>query len=78
MKSTTKSGGEIWEHNCESLKKLWEEVAKEMGEKSQVKPWLWRFGIHSGLTWEGQGGTEWFRGKGHGIVTFIATRVQVL
>jgi hypothetical protein len=58
VRSTTKSGGEIWEHNCESFERLWREVSEERGEKWDVKSWFWRFGIHSGLTTEGKGGSE--------------------
>ena len=70
VKSTTKSGGEIWEHNVESFKGLWGEVAKEVGQDWDVKAWFWRFGIHFGLGREG-----WFREVRHGILTFVATRV---
>ncbi|KAE9371809.1 hypothetical protein N431DRAFT_342609 [Stipitochalara longipes BDJ] len=72
VKSTTKSGGEIWEHNCETFEKLWKEVSEERCEKWEVKSWFWRFGIHCGLT---AGRESWFREEGHGIVTFVATRL---
>jgi hypothetical protein len=70
VKSTTKSGGEIWERNVKSFKKLWNEVAESTRERWVVKAWFWRFGIHSGL-----GREEWYRQVGHGIVTFVATRL---
>ena len=72
VRSTTKSGGEIWEHNCESFERLWREVSEERGEKWDVKSWFWRFGIHSGLT---AGREGWFREEGHGILTFVETRL---
>ncbi|KAH7355192.1 hypothetical protein BKA65DRAFT_425254, partial [Rhexocercosporidium sp. MPI-PUGE-AT-0058] len=43
VKSTTKSGGGIWEHNPESFKHLWQEVAEETGAKWDVQCWFWRF-----------------------------------
>lgn len=69
-KATTKSGGDIWEHNAESLKKLFKEAGDETGTKWEVKAWLWKFGTHTAT-----GDPNWFRTKEHGIVTFIATRV---
>jgi cyclopropane fatty-acyl-phospholipid synthase-like methyltransferase len=70
VKATTKSGGDIWEHNEESFKELWKSVGDEMGTKWDVNAWFWRFGLHSGL-----GRESWFRQEEHGIVTFIATRL---
>lgn len=70
VKSTMKSGGDIWEHNAESFEGLWREVSEEMGQRWSVRCWFWRFGIHSGLGREG-----WYREREHGIVTFVATRL---
>ncbi len=53
VKSTTKSGDDIWEHNAENFEGLWREASKEMGQKWSIRAWFWRFGIHSGLGMEG-------------------------
>lgn len=68
--STTKSGGDIWEHNPESFQKLWKEVGEETGTEWDVQCWFWRFGIHTGL-----GKKDWYREDEHGICTFIITRL---
>lgn len=48
-KATTKSQGDIWEHNEDTSKELWKSLGDEMGTKWDVKAWLWRFGLHSEL-----------------------------
>lgn len=65
-KATTKGGGEIWEHNTESFRELWEKVEG----KWDVRCWMWKFGTHTAIP----GDEEWFREKENGIITFIATR----
>lgn len=49
VKSTTKSGGDVWEHNPESFKQLWLDVGEELRPKWGMQCWFWRFGIHTGL-----------------------------
>ncbi|KAL2070448.1 hypothetical protein VTL71DRAFT_13474 [Oculimacula yallundae] len=70
VKSTTKSGGDIWEHSPDSFKQLWHEVGEETGTKWDVQCWFWRFGIHTGL-----GKKDWYRKPEHGICTFIITKL---
>lgn len=69
-KATTRSGGDIWEHNPDSFKELWELVGKQTGTKWDVKCWMWKFGIHTATGEEG-----WHRSEENGILTFIATRI---
>jgi hypothetical protein len=66
VKDTTKSEGDVWEHNQESFKELWKSVGDEMGTKWDVKAWFWRFGLHSGL-----GREDWFRQEEHGLLLLL-------
>lgn len=70
-KATTKSKGDIWEHNPDSIKKLWSEVGKDTGTEWDVQSWLWQFGSHTAGFKEG-----WFREPEHGTTTFIVTRMK--
>jgi SAM-dependent methyltransferase len=72
-KATVKGGkGQIWEHNVDTLRKLWREVGEETGTKWDVKAWFWRFGNHTGGE---DKPANWHRKPEHGIVTFIVTRL---
>lgn len=43
-KQTTKSRGDIWEHNAESIKKMFADVGTETGTEWEVNSEFWQFG----------------------------------
>lgn len=73
-KSTTSSGGDIWEHNEETFMALWKDAGRKTGSEWDVKCRLWKFGLHTGMGDDVPEG--WHREKGHGMVTFVATRLN--
>jgi hypothetical protein len=73
-KATVKGGeGKIWEHNVDSFKELWRDVANETGMRWDCKAWFWRFGIHTGGD---DKPNNWHRKKEHGFISFIVTRLE--
>lgn len=73
-KSTTKTGGDIWEHNEESFMKLWREAGEQTGSEWRVFVRLWKFGLNTGFG--SNKPSDWHREPGSGIVTFVAERVS--